>query len=144
MVYWPSYPWYFDHLLMEYWPPYTSYFDLPAYLLIRNGGVKIPWGFNLQYKGGQFSIRRFNIAWMEIDPGVNLPWGKFTMGFKIPYDTACLRNLTSMLYSAAVYFWCIKHKKCVYIPKAVIVTTTVYVFFYYQSLIIVTTIDLSL
>ena len=25
--------------------------------------------------GGQFSIRRFNIPWMKIDPGVNLPWG---------------------------------------------------------------------
>jgi hypothetical protein len=25
--------------------------------------------------GGQFSIRGFNIPWMNIDPGVNLPWG---------------------------------------------------------------------
>jgi len=40
------------------------------------GGVKIPWGFNLPYRGGgQFSIRGFNIPWMKIDPGVNLPWG---------------------------------------------------------------------
>jgi hypothetical protein len=36
----------------EYWPPYTWYFDLPAYLLIRNGGFKIPWGVNLPYRGG--------------------------------------------------------------------------------------------
>ena len=39
------------------------------------GGVKIPWGFNLPYRGGQFSIKGFNIPWMKIDPGVNLPWG---------------------------------------------------------------------
>ena len=25
--------------------------------------------------GGQFSIRGFNIPWMKIDTGVNLPWG---------------------------------------------------------------------
>jgi hypothetical protein len=40
------------------------------------GGVKIPWGFNLPYRGCQFSIRGVNIPWMKIDPGV-----------KIPYDT---------------------------------------------------------
>ena len=40
-----------------------------------DGGVKLPWGFNLPYRGGvQFSIRGFNIPWMKIDPGVNLPW----------------------------------------------------------------------
>ena len=76
IVYWPPYPWYFDPPSNGIsTPPYTWYFDLPAYLLIRNGGVKIPWGFNLPYRGGQFSIRGFNILWMKIDPGVNLPWG---------------------------------------------------------------------
>jgi hypothetical protein len=41
-----------------------------------DGGVKLPWGINLPYRGGvQFSIRGFNIPWMKIDPGVNLPWG---------------------------------------------------------------------
>jgi hypothetical protein len=25
--------------------------------------------------GVQFSIMGFNIPWMKIDPGVNLPWG---------------------------------------------------------------------
>jgi hypothetical protein len=38
-------------------------------------GFKIPWGFNLPYRGVQFSIRGFNIPWMKIDPGVNIPWG---------------------------------------------------------------------
>ena len=62
MVYWTPYPWYIDPpihgiltpLPIEYQPPYTWYFDLTAYLLIRNGGggVKIPWGFNLLYRGG--------------------------------------------------------------------------------------------
>ena len=60
MVFWPPYPWYIDPLSMVFWPPhlieyrppYTWYFDLPAYLLIRNGGFKIPWGFNLPYRGG--------------------------------------------------------------------------------------------
>ena len=45
----PPYPWYFDPLPMIFW--------LPAYLLIRNEGVKIPWGFNLPYRG------------------INIPWG---------------------------------------------------------------------
>ena len=31
--------------------------------------------FTIQGEGGQFSIRGFNIPWMKIDPGVNLPWG---------------------------------------------------------------------
>jgi hypothetical protein len=37
---------------------------------IEMGGIKIPWGFNLPYRGGQFSIRGFNIPWMKIDHGV--------------------------------------------------------------------------
>jgi len=38
------------------------------------------WGFNLPYRGGQFSIRGLNIPWKKIDPGVNLPWGsKYNM-----------------------------------------------------------------
>jgi hypothetical protein len=79
MVYWPPthgilnpYPWYIDPpihgiltpLPIKYRPPYTWYFDLPAYLLIRNGGFKIPWRFNLPYREVQFSIRGFNIPWM--------------------------------------------------------------------------------
>ena len=78
MVFWPAYPWYIDPHTLPRWyidplthvtlTPYTWYFDLPAYLLIKNGG------FNLPYKGGQFSIRGFNIPWMKIDPGVNIPW----------------------------------------------------------------------
>ena len=40
-------------------------------------GVKIPWGFNLPYRGGAvFNKGGVNIPWMKIDPGV-----------KIPYDT---------------------------------------------------------
>ena len=62
MVFLPPYPWYFYPLSMVFWPPhlieyrppYTWYFDLPAYLLIRNGGFKIPKGFNLPYRGLSF------------------------------------------------------------------------------------------
>jgi hypothetical protein len=33
-------------------------------------------GVQFTIQGGvQFSIRGFNIPWMKIDPGVNLPWG---------------------------------------------------------------------
>jgi hypothetical protein len=43
--------------------------------LIRNGGSKY-YGGSIYHTGGvQFSIRGFNIPWMKIDPGVNLPWG---------------------------------------------------------------------
>jgi hypothetical protein len=51
-------------------------------------GVKIPWGFNLPYRRGQFSIRGFNIPWMKIDPGVKIP---YDTGVKIPYGK--LNNL---------------------------------------------------
>jgi hypothetical protein len=50
-------------------------------------GLKIPWVFNLPYRGGQFSIRGFNIPWMKIDLGVNLSWDSkyhMTPGTVIP------------------------------------------------------------
>ena len=59
-----------------------------------DGGVKLPWGFNLPYRGGvQFSIRGFNIPWMKIYPGVNLPWGSkyhmtATLMMYIPFGCA--------------------------------------------------------
>jgi hypothetical protein len=31
-------------------------------------------GFNLPNGGFHFSIRGFNIPWMKIDPGVNIPY----------------------------------------------------------------------
>ena len=95
MVFWPPYPWYINPttngimvpLPMVYQPPYPWYFDLPAYLLIRNGGSKYHGGSIYHTgRGGQFSIRRFNIPWMKIDPGVNLPWGSkyyMTPGVKL-------------------------------------------------------------
>ena len=83
MVYRPPYPWYFDPLLMEYRPPYTWYFDLPAYLLIINGGVNIPWGFNLPYRRGSVFYKGVQYTMDE-----NWPWGQFTMRFKIPYETS--------------------------------------------------------
>ena len=43
------------HLPMVFWPP--------AYLLIRNEGVKIPWGFNLPYKGSVFKKVGQNTIW---------------------------------------------------------------------------------
>jgi hypothetical protein len=51
MVFWPTYPWYIDPLSMVIWPPYPWYFDPSAYLLIRNEGVKIPWG-SMFHTGG--------------------------------------------------------------------------------------------
>jgi hypothetical protein len=32
-------------------------------------------GVQFTIQGGSVSIRGFNIPWMKIDPGVNLPWG---------------------------------------------------------------------
>jgi hypothetical protein len=75
MVFWPPYPWYFDPLPMVYRPPYPWYFDPLSISWLEMRRVKIPWGFNLPYRGGQFSIKGVNIPWMKIDPGVNLPWG---------------------------------------------------------------------
>jgi hypothetical protein len=42
--------------------------------LIRNEGVQNTMGFNLPNGGFHFSIRGFNIPWMKIDPGVNIPY----------------------------------------------------------------------
>lgn len=47
----------------------------PFCLLIRNEGVQNTMGLNLPYGGSHFSIRVFNIPWMKIGPGVNIPWG---------------------------------------------------------------------
>ena len=46
------------------------------------GGFKIPWGFNLPYRGGSV----FNKG-VQYTMDVNRPRVQFTMGFKIPYDT---------------------------------------------------------
>ena len=60
--------------------------DLTAYLLIINGGgVKIPWGFNLPYRGGAVFNKEVQYTMDE-----NWPRGQFTMGFKIPYDTGII------------------------------------------------------
>ena len=89
-VYQPPYPWYIDPLThgiltalpMEYQPTYTWYFDLPAYLLIRNGGSKY-YGGSIYHTGGG-SV--FNKG-VQYTMDENWPRGQFTMGFKIPYDT---------------------------------------------------------
>ena len=65
-------------LPIEYRPPYTWYFDLPAYLLIRNGGG----GVQFTIQGGSV----FNKG-VQYTMDVNRPRVQFTMGFKIPYDT---------------------------------------------------------
>jgi hypothetical protein len=46
----PMVPFISTPLSMVFWSPYTWYFDLPAYLLIRNGGVQftIQGGFSFQ------------------------------------------------------------------------------------------------
>ena len=54
MVIWPAIHGILTPLPMVYRTPYPWYFDPPAYLLIRNEGVKIPWAFNLPYRGVSF------------------------------------------------------------------------------------------
>ena len=79
MVFWPPYPWYFDPPIHDILNPLPMYIEppthgiltpLPIYWLEMRG-VKIPWAFNLPYRG----VSVFNKG------------GQFTMGVKIPYDT---------------------------------------------------------
>ena len=57
--------------------------------------------------GGQFSIRRFNIPWMKIDPGVNLPWGlKYHMTpgvFRCKRKMAAVKKITKIKIPQKVY-----------------------------------------
>jgi hypothetical protein len=48
---------------------------------------KIPWGFNLPYRG--HSVFNKGVQYTMDD---NWPWGQFTMGFKIPYDTGYIKK----------------------------------------------------
>ena len=77
MVYRPPYPWYFDPTYPNSDPPtHDILTSLPiSWLEIGGGGAKYPGGSIYHTGGVQFSIREFNIQWMKIDPGVNLPWG---------------------------------------------------------------------
>ena len=55
------------------------------------GGFKIPWGFNLPYRGGSV----FNKG-VQYTTDVNRPRVQFTMGFKIPYDNGTVyKNLNN-------------------------------------------------
>jgi hypothetical protein len=59
---------------------------------------------NLPYRGGQFSIRGFNIPWMKIDPGVNLPWGSkyhMTPGHNIMNDSIAVTKVDKASYRSA-------------------------------------------
>ena len=96
--------WYFDPPTHGISTPYPWYFDppihgiltsLPISWLEMGGGVKIPWGFNLPYRGGgQFSIRGFNIPWMKIDGSA---------GYKLIRCTCSTGNyLLSLNYSCHV------------------------------------------
>ena len=84
MVYRPPYPWYIEPLTHGISTPPTHDILTSLHLLIRNGGggFKIPWGFNLPYRGGSV----FNKG-VQYTMDVNRPRVQFTMGFKIPYDT---------------------------------------------------------
>ena len=108
MLFWPAYPWYIDPIPMprwyidplthgtltplsmvfwppipmEYWSPYAWYFDLPAYLLIRNGGGQNTMGVQFTIQGGSVFNKGVQYTMDE-----NWPRGQFTMGFKIPHDT---------------------------------------------------------
>jgi hypothetical protein len=95
MVYWTPYPWYIDPpihdiltpLPIEYRPPTHDILTSLHIFFIINGGFKIPWGFNLPYRGGSV----FNKG-VQYTMDVNRPRVQFTMGFKIPYDTGSRRN----------------------------------------------------
>ena len=54
-------------LPMVFWPPSIFWLEMR--------GVKIPWGFNLPYRGRSVFNKGVNIPWMKIDHGVNLQWG---------------------------------------------------------------------
>jgi hypothetical protein len=102
MVFWPTYPWYIDPLSMVIWPPYPWYFDPSAYLLIRNEGVKIPWG-SMFHTGG--SIYH---GW-KLTPRVTLPWGSkyhmtpFLSSF-ITYHRICNQiNMSTTSGTGATY-----------------------------------------
>ena len=104
MLYWPPYPWYIDNpthgilnpfpwnieplmhgiltpLAIEYRPPTHDILTSLHIFLLLMGGFKIPWGFNLPYRGGSV----FNKG-VQYTMDVNRPRVQFTMGFKIPYD----------------------------------------------------------
>ena len=114
MVYRPPYPWYIDPLThgistllpMVYRPPNPWNVDPPAHGIstplpivyqtlsygIMNSSLLV------EMRGVQFTMRGFKIQLQKIAPGVKI-YGKlnpdqniickFTMGFKIPYDTGC-------------------------------------------------------
>ena len=78
--------WYIDPLTHGILPPYPWNIDLPAYLLIRNGGSKYH-GDSIYHTGGGGSVFNKGVQY-TIDE--NWPRGQFTMGFKIPYDTGII------------------------------------------------------
>ena len=90
MVYWTPYPRYIDPpihgilppLPIEYRPPTHDILTSLHIFWLEMGGFKIPWGFNLPYRGGSV----FNKG-VQYTMDVNRPQVQFTMGFKITYDT---------------------------------------------------------
>ena len=60
MVFWPPYPRYFDPLPMVY----LRYFEPLPISWLEMRGVKIPWGFNLPYRGSVFNKGGQNTIWL--------------------------------------------------------------------------------
>ena len=103
MVFWPPPP---THRMST---PYTWYFDLPAYLLIRNGGggqntMRVQFtiqGGSVFNKGVQYTM---DVNW----PRVQLPWGsKYHMTPVVNYKLMLIYS-TDFWYQLKLIFFGVK------------------------------------
>jgi hypothetical protein len=98
MVVQPDYPWYFDPLSifctlsMLFLPAYLWYIEHPTYAILTHlsmvccSPLDYKWGASTYHRSsiyhtvGRFSIRGLNIPWMQIYPGIKIPWeSKYNM-----------------------------------------------------------------
>ena len=86
---------------MVYRPPYPWYFDLPAYLLIRNGGSKYHGG-SIYHTAGGGAV--FNKG-VQYTMDENWPRGQFTMGSKYHMTPGSAKVDSTHLFSITFLYY---------------------------------------
>ena len=88
------YPWYFEWLPMVFWPPFDGILTRLPISWLEMRGFKIPWDFNLPYRG-EFSIRVSIYHRWKLTPRSIYHGGQHTIWHRLEM---CRRRVSYLLW----------------------------------------------